>query len=271
MSLKDFLVETFLWDDEDHFRKAVSNGEVALVEHYLKTKKGVDLETRYSDGFTPLMSAIFYGHLGVAQCLLDHGAKVDARSNDGRTALHCAVRARNIAAVQLLVSYGAKTTLSDEDGITPHLYAAITGAEDIFRSLGAIRGDQQYLRLLLAAATGKRQDLERVLGEGTDPNTRDATGSTALIAASYNSQVEAATVLLRHGADPNATTRKGGKTALMFAAVRGNSSLVQLLLSNGAMPGVRDKKGRSARDYAEEEEHIEVASLLDAAIGDSSR
>lgn len=260
-----FFLETFIWNDQDHFLQAVTDGNAYQVQRLLNTGKNVDLEARYSDGFTPLMAAIEHGHLGVAELLLDSGANVDARNNEGETALHCAVRTENPGAVQLLLSYGAKPTARDQSGATPHVWAALLGAEDIFAILGPVMAESEsHLEFLTAAATGRLQTLERMLQDGVGPDTGAVTGFTALLAASYNNQEEAAGLLLERGADANIRTRNG-PTALMLAAERGNKRLLQLLLSKGARPGARDGDGLSARDYAESEGHMEAVALLDAA------
>ena len=58
-------------------------------------------------------------------------------------------------------------------------------------------------------------------------------GSTALIAAVYNEQAEAAALLLGAGADVAAQS-DDGDTALMFACMRGSAPLIELLLDAGA-------------------------------------
>lgn len=266
MSLKKigrFLFEAATWKDEDYFLQAVIDGDAHQVQHLLKTGKNVDREARYSDGFTPLMAAINHGHLGVAEILLEHGAKVDARNNEGRTALYCALIANNPAAAQMLLSYGASTTIKDQHGISPQLVAAFCGAEDTFKNFGSVNAEYEpHLRLILSAATGCVQIVEEEISKGVNPNIGIA-GLTALLAACYNNRVEAATVLLERGSDVNAKTRKGF-TALMFAGMNGNQHLLQLLLSRGATPGVRDVDGCSARDYAEENGHAEAVTILDA-------
>jgi len=268
------LFKIFFWKDQDYFLKAVCDGNAYQVQRLLKTGKNVDLEARYSDGFTPLMAAVERGHVGVAELLLDSGANVDARNNESETALHCAVRTENPGAAQLLLNFGAKSTARDQNGATSHVWAALLGAEDIFAILGPSPAEsEQHLGLLLAAATGRLRDLEDMLNRGVDPNCGVATGFTALLAASYNNQEQIAGVLLERGADANVRTRNG-PTALMIAAEDGNQRLLQLLLSKGAKPDIRDGNGCLARDYAKREGHSDAVAVLDtlnSARGSSAR
>ena len=53
-------------------------------------RRGADVNTRQTGGFTPLHEAASQGSVGLCQLLLDHGADVDARSNEGKTALEMA-------------------------------------------------------------------------------------------------------------------------------------------------------------------------------------
>uniref|UniRef100_A0A1I8I5U3 ANK_REP_REGION domain-containing protein n=3 Tax=Macrostomum lignano TaxID=282301 RepID=A0A1I8I5U3_9PLAT len=69
--------------------------------------------------FTPLMFAIYHGHLPLAKCLLDHGADVGAADMSGWTALHWAVNREAKAAVELLISYGANPERKSMRGETP--------------------------------------------------------------------------------------------------------------------------------------------------------
>jgi ankyrin repeat protein len=68
-----------------------------------------------------------------------------------------------------------------------------------------------------------------LLEEGrVDPNARNVNGITPLMAAAVNSRVEAARILLRHGADPFAA-QEDGWTALSIAFSRSCTDLVEVL------------------------------------------
>jgi ankyrin repeat protein len=66
---------------------------------------------------------------------------------------------------------------------------------------------------------------------------------------------------LAKGVDANAINKVGG-TPLMIAAAKGNAELVSLLLKSGAKPNAKDKQGRTARQFALDNNHAEVAELL---------
>ncbi len=93
-------------------------------------RRDPQLANAYShDGWTPLHLAAFFGHIEVAELLLDHGADVNARSQSERfaranTPLHAAAANRQLAVAELLVARGADVNARDGSGFTPLALAA---------------------------------------------------------------------------------------------------------------------------------------------------
>ncbi len=89
------------------FMLAASEGDLATVLDVLM--KGT-LHASYQDsrGRTALMEASRYGHAGVAEILIGHGAAVDLKDNDGWTALAMAEVNKHQSIVELLKRAGAK-------------------------------------------------------------------------------------------------------------------------------------------------------------------
>jgi len=105
----------------------------------------------------------------------------------------------------------------------------------------AIAATSPRPRLVDVVRSGDEGRALRMLGEGADPNQRDARGLTPLMWAAALGQIELATWLLDRGAALNAEI--GGSdysgpadTALSFAAANGNTAMVDFLLSRGAVP-----------------------------------
>jgi tetratricopeptide (TPR) repeat protein len=91
-------------------------------------------------------------------------------------------------------------------------------------------------------------------------------GSTALHWACANGDVPMATLLLQHGAAPNAPNH-GGSTPLHSACGHGRSEMVALLLGNGATPSVVDCCGDTPADViapGDMSEARQIVSLLTA-------
>ncbi|XP_060738383.1 ankyrin repeat domain-containing protein 39 isoform X3 [Tachysurus vachellii] len=107
-------------------------------------------------------------------------------------------------------------------------------------------------------------DLERVqsfLKKGTDPNTKDQAGYTALHYASRAAHQSVCELLLDHGACANSQTR-GGATALHRATYCGHMSIVKLLLNHRADPCLTDDDGSTPLHKAAEQGHLEMCVLL---------
>src|ERR1019366_10425439 len=153
--------------------------------------------------------------------LLAAGGKTDARSWDGRTLLDFAVAETNLTAVQLLLKFKADPNDSQIDG-RPVLFRALS--------------DTNMLQALLDA------------GANADPVTKDETEWTPLGAAANQSNVPAAEILLKHGANPNVRNRNG-VTPLHWAAYgRADRKVFELLLKAKADPNVRSSNGKTPLD-----------------------
>src|SRR5437763_16989279 len=79
------------------------------------------INTRSSDGATPLGLACFFGHLDVAIYLLDHGAEIDTLQTNPAfpfVALHSAMSGGQRPIFDLLLSRGASVNVREGGGLT---------------------------------------------------------------------------------------------------------------------------------------------------------
>jgi hypothetical protein len=92
-----------------------------------------------------------------------------------------------------------------------------------------------YNDLITATVMGDRAGVKELLDDGKSPNVRQFDGSTPLIIAAGNDDVEIASMLIAKGADPNLHAA-GGASALSVARSRGQAGagMVQLLQRAGA-------------------------------------
>lgn len=186
---------------EDRFYQAIRHNDLPALQSLVR-EHGVD--TKGSQGQTPLMLAAAFGSADAVRVLLASGADVRTASPAGVTALHWAVT--DLAKTRLLLDSGADVNAVSQLGRTP---------------------------LIIAAAAHDSRDVVRLLlSTGANVNASDTTGVTALIAAANADNLDVAAMLLAHGADVHANARTGqSSTALMGAAVNGNASLVTALLA----------------------------------------
>ncbi len=222
---------------------AAEEGHVAVVE--LLLKHGADLSFQDEDGNAALHLAALRGWRDVAYVLLRHGADPNARNAEGKTPLHLAAEGGHLEVVELLLQHGADPNAQDDNGYTPlHLAAElrkIDVVEFFVERYGLFR---QWGHLLLVEAAGRCDvgRVRRLLEEGA------AVTSDALCAAVRAGCVEAAELLLQHGADPNQHACEDDYPVHRFyvpplhmAVRRGNLQMTELLLRYGADPNIEGR------------------------------
>jgi len=84
--------------------------------------------------------------------------------------------------------------------------------------------------------------IDRLLKAGADANASGPEGETSLMTVAHTGNVEAAKVLLAHGAKVDARESWRGQTALMWAAGQSHPAMMRELLAHGA-----DVNARSAQ------------------------
>ncbi len=105
-----------------------------------------------------------------------------------------------------------------------------------------------------AVRRGDVQAVREMLGAGSDVDSRDRHGQTALMLAAHHGYRELVGALVEAGADLNVTA-KYNLTALMLAIVAGHAAVARVLVQAGTDPGVRGTgapgfAGKTAYDLA---------------------
>ena len=221
------------------------HGQTEVVQ--LLIEKGAKVNIKSGDGATPLHSAAFLGRVDVAKLLLENGADIKARNNDGATPIDVLyVDWETTAFIGSLV--GVDTVKEDIAAMKMGRseIAKLFGVKDTFDGAGT----PPPQNLSEAAFTGNFAAMKQALADGADPNTKDPTsGSTLLATAALMGHAEIVALLLEHGADINARSQDGG-TALHAAAFLGRAETVKLLLEKGADTTLRSNMGGTAIDGA---------------------
>ena len=120
------------------------------------------------------------------------------------------------------------------------------------------------LPLIEAAKTGDRLAAGRLLTAGTDPNTAQPDGTTALHWAAYRDDPALVDLLLRAGAAAEAANRYGVEP-LSLAAARGHGVVVERLLAAGADPHAAQPGGETALMSAARTGSVRAVEALLAA------
>jgi ankyrin repeat protein len=155
----------------------------------------------------PLVQALKAGDRTTAMTLARQKTSALAAEADGTTALHWAVRQDDHELVERLLKTGADPKTANRYGVTPMHLAAINGSASM---------------------------IERLLKAGVDANEIGADGETPLMTVAHGGHVDAAKVLLAHGASIDARELWHGQTALMWAAAQGHTPMLRELISHGA-------------------------------------
>lgn len=210
-------------------------------------------------GWTPLKFAAEKGHIALLKILIKAGADVN-HERSGFTALGQAAKYGHLAALRLLIRAGAKIQSNA-------LYGPVAGGHlDIVRHLIKCGADVNYKNaigeplLMTAVVRGHQEMVELLLRHGANVNATQA-GQTSLMRAIHKGFTDIALLLMESGADIHMKDF-GKRTALWFAAKLGNATLVKALTEKGADPKVADVNGDSPIGMAKRERHKEVWEFL---------
>lgn len=248
--------------DISTFHLAACAGDLSRVKEYIEQGKEIDEKDAF--GWTPLLWAASCGREGVAEFLIDRGARTDVtldythlgdkdtllqqatksgavklverlismdNSVDLDKLLFLAASFGRINIVELLLQKGADVNISNEDGFTP-LHNSVNRSHD-------------YIALLLIA-------------KGANVKAQSKEGLTPLHIAADEASIK---LLIEKGADINKRDSIG-RTPLHFACMGGRIDLVEFLIANGADIGARDKEDHTPSWYAEMASHTEIIELL---------
>ena len=221
---------------------ACSEGVSApVIERLLMA--GADANVRLLAGESPLMTAARTGNVSGVRLLLAKGAAVDAKTSRGQTALMLAVAQKHPDVVKVLVEAGADVHARSESWM------------QLVNSAGNHYTDGDYwmaqggsTALVFAAHQGDLESAKALIAGGANVNDTNAARITALIMAAHSNHAAVAEYLLERGADPNVADAQ--YTALHAAILRGNLGLAGKLLAYGANPDVRVTRGTPVRRHS---------------------
>lgn len=243
---------------------------LALIEPLLAA--GADVNDPNDRGWTPLHQAAYSNQSAVAEALIARGADLDAEAHgSGGTPLVAALFWGHVEVADLLgrhsvapgnlrvaAGLGEQTLLEKCFNIEKTLTPEACAARGFYRPHSGFpdwhpsKDPQQILdeALVWASKSGRTNVLARLVRAGARLDA-DPYRGTPLIWAAVRNHIETAEWLIRHGAPVNQKATFGGLThgqgvtALHMAAQNGNLSMVQFLIQTGADPQIKDDLYRS--------------------------
>jgi ankyrin repeat protein len=232
-----------------------------------------------SGGLTPLLYAARENCHACVEVLLKSGADINLPDPDGVSPLLVAIMNANWDLAQQLIDAGADVNQWDIFGETP-LFIAINshtrrdGGRNSIDPINKTTGTEIVKTLLARGANPNVQLFFKPANLGGNTNTR---GSTPLIRAANNGDVEMVKLLLEHGAD--ATMMMADRQTVIHAVIAGRSAepqaieLIKLLHAKGADVNAialvnhpLEIRGGTALHYAVRKRQKELIKVL-ASLG----
>ncbi len=201
------------------------------------------------------------------QALIQAGADVNAKDVNGKTPLMFAVES-NVSSevVRLLIAAGADVNAQDEHGLSPLSFAAANNlSPDVIQALVEAGADinaknaDGWTPLMLAARFNPSSEVTATLinaGAQADP--------AVLMLAVINNVPAVVAALVATGVDVNKKDLEGW-SQLMAAVIHGkHPEVIHILLEAGADGKTLSPEGKTAFEYAANNEHIRGTSAYQA-------
>lgn len=193
----------------------------------------------FARGSPELVVAAYKGDLAAVRALLAKRANVNARNSGGVTALVASPWGGNVDVTKALIVAGADVNAVDNDGGTALLAAAGTPHTDIVRVLieaGAdVNASDGTTPLIQAALNGQLEQVQMLLARHANVNVKNSLGQTALMVAG-----------------PVAYTGQSG----MDEALATRAAIIAALIEAGADVNAKDNQGRTAIQYQGTNSHV---------------
>jgi len=216
-------------------------------------------------------------HLDVVSVLLSHPATaVNVPKNDA-----CGYKYWHHANATTYAAFRPVDEPAVGVATTPLFIASVNGNPDIVRALlergdvcvNDTTNDSVRMTALYAAASHGHGAIVTLLlarPEVEVDRPRSDDGSTPLLAASKQGHDGVVTALLEKGAAVNAVNHSK-QTSLNRAVSYGHLGVVRILIRAGADPACRDASGRTALEWSQENQHSDIADLLQQVTEDRAK
>ena len=233
---------------------ASSSGKHAIISLMWEMGEIPDLNVRSREKCigTSLHLAVWNGHIGVVEALIDLGAEIDCLDIEKRTPLHMAADCGFDDIARFLVSKGARVECETKYGFTPWMCAALEGhaetkdflvkcADEVrLRRKGTEHETSERTRTYdgLSESESKLEteapNLEAPIIESDKSETESQRLSKFMVTAVQTNNTAICKALVDCGSDPNDSLDENASTALHIACDWKSLDVIKLLLQSGA-------------------------------------
>lgn len=179
---------------------AIKNAPIEVIDFLIKN--GADLGVQTESGYTITIDAVYREDDRILDLVLEAGAPLDGVTSYGESAVNVLSHRGRFAALHNLLRRGADPT------------------------------PLKWAPLMHAVSLGSISEVQSLLNEKPDLELTDYWSRTAFLLAVHAGDIEKATLLLEHGANPSAVGRCS-KPALSHAVSTDNASMLDWLLDRG--------------------------------------
>src|SRR5580698_7872224 len=214
---------------------AVRQDDREMAGRLIKAGANVKAANRY--GVTPLYLACVNGSTPMIAKLLDAGADANSVTTDGETALMTVARTGNVEAAKVLLAHGADVNSKEQwRQQTPLMWAVAESHADMAQELIAHGADVNARQVTW--------NWERQVTKEPREKWMPLGGLTPLLFAARQGCVECSRVLVKAGAEINATN-PNGFSPILLAIINSHYDVAAFLLEQGADANIADEVGRT--------------------------
>jgi len=248
----------------------VKKGEYESVKTMLK-KNPMLVNSKDTDGRTPLHMAVAGDLKGMSDILVSSGANVNERDRSGNTPLHFAAGKKSGVLVEMLLKNGADVNDRNNAEETPLHKASSMAVCRHLLSKGALVNAKDingYTPIHTISRQGTRAMVELLLSRGASLNESDnSCGRNPLCMAASAGNVELVKFYVEKGGNVNIPEKKNPWRSPLYLAVQADNErlsleVVKFLILKGADVNYRDSSGYPVITEAAESGRNEVVSTL---------
>ena len=228
-------------------------GKLHAVKWFLE--KGAIVACESNRGWNTLHCAAQGGDTDIISLIHTHLPNIDSKTSNGYTPLMVAASHGELLAVKWFLEKGATVACEDNIGWNTLHYAAMGGDTDIISLIHThlpnieSKTGEGYTPLMVAALKGKLHAVKWFLEKGATVTSVKRNGWNILHFAAHGGDPDTIDLILTHLPDIESKTADG-KTPLIIAVLHGKLQGVKCLLERGANPSAKDNDGQGSLHHA---------------------